>query len=382
MNMFYDQPDNQDISDDSVIENTLELTELINHNNNKQNLTNNKNTKHNTSSSNIKKLAPTKPYDFIPEYARNYLFYLINVQNKSEKTVYEYYLDLRTFFRFVVQTKNLTSEDNFDLVDASNCPVSVIEKLSLTELYTYLNFIREGRNNEARSRMRKTSSLKSFYNYLHKQAIISDNPTTYLEAPKTPSKLPVYLNVDESIKLLENIDGKNKERDFAIITLFLNCGLRLSELVGINLTNINGNTLRVIGKGNKERTLYLNQACIDALVDYLKVRDAESINDKDKNALFVSQQGKRISRRMVQTIVEKNIIQSGLDKTKYSTHKLRHTAATLMYQNGVDVRVLQELLGHSNLGTTQIYTHLANKQVEDAIERNPLNKKIKKKSNE
>lgn len=326
------------------------------------------------------KLVPTQKFDFIPAYARNYLHYLINVQNKSEKTVYEYYLDLRTFFRFIVQKKNITNEDNIDLVDASNCPESILEKLTLTELYEYLNYVREGRDNNVRARMRKTSSLKSFYKYLCKQAIISENPTTYLEAPKQPKDLPVHLTINDSIKLLESIDGPYKVRNYAIITLFLNCGLRLSELVGINLSNINGNTLRVVGKGNKERVLYLNQACIDALTDYLKIRP--EIDNKDRNALFISKKGKRISRRMVQTLVENYIKQSGLDPEIYSTHKLRHTAATLMYQNGVEVRVLQELLGHANLGTTQIYTHLADKQVEDAIERNPLNKKIKKKSNE
>lgn len=326
------------------------------------------------------KLIPTEKFDFIPQYARNYLHYLINVQNKSEKTVYEYYLDLRTFFRFISQKKNVTNEDNIDLVDASDCPINIIEKLTLAELYEYLNYVREGRDNNVRARMRKTSSLKSFYKYLCKQAIISENPTTYLEAPKQPKDLPIHLTINDSIKLLESIDGPYKVRNYAIITLFLNCGLRLSELVGINLSNINGNSLRVTGKGNKERILYLNQTCIDALTDYLKVRP--EIDNKDRNALFISKQGKRISRRMVQTLVEKHIKQSGLDSEIYSTHKLRHTAATLMYQNGVDVRVLQELLGHANLGTTQIYTHLADKQVEDAIQRNPLNnKKIRKKEN-
>ncbi len=324
-------------------------------------------------------LIQTTKFDFIPTYARNYLFYLINIKNLSEKTVYEYYLDLRTFFRYVVSVKNITKEDNFDEIDASNCPVSVIENLTLTEIYEYLGYIREARDNETRARMRKVSSLKSFYKYLCKQAVINENPTLYLEAPKVPKNLPVYLTLDESIQLLESIDGPYKERNFAIITLFLNCGLRLSELVGINLSSINGNMLRIRGKGNKERIVYLNQACVDAIVDYLKVRP-ENVQFKDKNALFISREGRRISRRMVQTLVEKYIKQSGLDPDVYSTHKLRHTAATLMYQNGVDVRVLQQILGHSNLGTTQIYTHIADKQLENALDSNPLNKtKIDKK---
>ena len=316
-------------------------------------------------------LIQKKKYDFIPEYARNYLFYLLNVRNLSDKTVYEYYLDLRTFFRFVFQYKNLTNEDNIDLIDASSCDIELIEHLSLNDLYTYLNFVREDRDNGVRSRMRKVSSLKSFYNYLCKNSIINTNPTLYLEAPKSPKRLPVNLSLEDSIKLLQSVDGQYKERNYAILTLFLNCGLRLSELVGINLSSINGNVLRIVGKGNKERIVYLNQACVDAVSAYLKVRP--DIESKDRNALFISREGRRISRRMVQTMVEHFIIKSGLDPDIYSTHKLRHTAATLMYQNGVDVRVLQEILGHENLGTTQIYTHISDKQVENALNSNPLN---------
>jgi site-specific recombinase XerD len=316
-------------------------------------------------------LIQTKKFDFIPEYARNYLFYLLNVRNLSEKTVYEYYLDLRTFFRYFVQLKSLTNEEDFELINASDCPTDIIENLTLNDLYAYLNYVREGRDNGVRARMRKISSLKSFYNYLCKNSIIDLNPTQYLEAPKNPKRLPVNLSYEDSVKLLNSIDGPYKERNFAIITLFLNCGLRLSELVGINLTSINGNVLRIVGKGNKERILHLNQSCVDAINEYLHVRP--DIQSKDRNALFISREGNRISRRMVQTLVENYIKKSGLDPEIYSTHKLRHTAATLMYQNGVDVRVLQEILGHENLGTTQIYTHISDKQVEHAIDSNPLN---------
>lgn len=316
-------------------------------------------------------LIKTKKFDFIPEYSRNYLFYLLNVRNLSEKTVYEYYLDLRTFFRFILVHKNATNEEDFDLIDASSCQVALIENLSLNDLYSYLNYVREDRDNGVRSRMRKVSSLKSFFNYLCKNSIIDTNPTLYLEAPKNPKRLPVNLSLEESIKLLESVDGQYKERNFAIITLFLNCGLRLSELVGINLSSINGNVLRIVGKGNKERIVYLNHSCVDAIAEYLKVRP--DIESKDRNALFISREGRRISRRMVQTMVEHFIVKSGLDPNVYSTHKLRHTAATLMYQNGVDVRVLQEILGHENLGTTQIYTHISDKQVENALNSNPLN---------
>ncbi|MBQ6172666.1 MAG: tyrosine recombinase XerC [Clostridia bacterium] len=331
---------------------------------------------HSSSNSNDIDLVQTKKFDFIPEYARNYLFYLLNVRNLSDKTVYEYYLDLRTFFRFVLCHKNVTNVDNFESINASDCQLSLIEDLSLNDLYSYLNYVREDRDNGVRSRMRKVSSLKSFYNYLCKNSVIDTNPTLYLEAPKNPKRLPVNLSLDESIKLLKSVEGQYKERNYAIITLFLNCGLRLSELVGINLSSINGNVLRIVGKGNKERIVYLNQACVDAITEYLKVRP--DINSKDRNALFISREGRRISRRMVQTMVEHFIIKSGLDPNIYSTHKLRHTAATLMYQNGVDVRILQEILGHENLGTTQIYTHISDKQVENALNSNPLNNISKK----
>lgn len=331
---------------------------------------------HSSSNSNDIDLVQTKKFDFIPEYARNYLFYLLNVRNLSDKTVYEYYLDLRTFFRFVLCHKNVTNVDNFESINASDCQLSLIEALSLNDLYSYLNYVREDRDNGVRSRMRKVSSLKSFYNYLCKNSVIDTNPTLYLEAPKNPKRLPVNLSLDESIKLLKSVEGQYKERNYAIITLFLNCGLRLSELVGINLSSINGNVLRIVGKGNKERIVYLNQACVDAITEYLKVRP--DINSKDRNALFISREGRRISRRMVQTMVEHFIIKSGLDPNIYSTHKLRHTAATLMYQNGVDVRILQEILGHENLGTTQIYTHISDKQVENALNSNPLNNISKK----
>ena len=362
-------------SNNSYIDNSSSSSDLIrSSDSNDSSIVNSSNTNITNSGDNNSKLISSKKFDFIPAFARNYLFYLLNIKNLSEKTVYEYYLDLRTFFRYIVISKNITHEDNFDLIDASNCPVSVIENLSLTEIYEYLGYIREGRDNETRARMRKVSSLKSFYKYLCKQAIINENPTLYLESPKVPKNLPVYLTLDESVKLLNTIDGPYKERNFAIITLFLNCGLRLSELVGINLSSINGNSLRVRGKGNIERIVYLNQSCVDAIVEYLKVRPDTTLL-KDQNALFISREGRRISRRMVQTLVEKYIKLSGLDPDVYSTHKLRHTAATLMYQNGVDVRVLQQILGHANLGTTQIYTHISDKQLENALDSNPLNNK-------
>jgi len=317
-------------------------------------------------------------YGDIPSFARDYLFYLKNVRNLSLRTVDAYYTDLRGFFRFLVSYKDLSNLP-IDEINSCGLNIDIIKNLTLSDIYIYLNYTNDERQNNATTRSRKISTLKGFFKYLNKNAIVENNPTEYLEAPKLKKRLPVYLNVDESVGLLENIDGKNQVRDFAIITIFLNCGLRLSELVGMNLNDISGNVLRVIGKGNKERMIHLNQSCVDALVDYLKIRPNNLTDPDAKNAVFISRNGKRISRRMVEILVDKHLQKSGLDKSTYSPHKLRHTAATLMHQEGVDIRVLQEILGHANLGTTQIYTHLAGKEITDALNSNPLNKKIKKK---
>lgn len=319
-------------------------------------------------------------FSCIPAYAVRYLQYIQNIKSLSPRTVDQYYLDLRLFFRYLAVNK-FNVVEAFDTIDASFIEASFIENLKLDDFYAYFSFTMDNRSNATKARQRKVSSLRSFYKYLCRQAVINNNPTLYLEAPKSKNTLPVYLSLEDSVSLLDSIDGKNKERNFAMITLFLNCGLRLSELVGLNLTSIGPNgTLRVIGKGNKERVLYLNESCISALQAYVNVRGTLQIKHGQENALFISRNGNRISNRMVQTVVEKFLLKSGLDTTVYSTHKLRHTAATLMYQNGVDVRVLQEVLGHSNLGTTQIYTHLGQSQVEDAIRENPINAaEIKKK---
>lgn len=311
-------------------------------------------------------------YEYIPDYAAEFIYYCRSIKNMSEKTAEEYYLDLRIFFRFL-KTRD-SSDVPFDEVDASDYPISELKKITLSDLYVFLNFVNEERGNHVRARNRKISSLRSFFKFLCKQGLINDNPTTYLESPKNPKSLPIYLSVDECRALLNSIDGKNKERNYAIITLFLNCGLRLSELVGINIRDITGNVLRVTGKGNKQRDVYLNEACTAALAEYLEIRQTKYNPPPSLTALFVTSRKTRISNRMVQTLVSTYLEKANLNSQKYSTHKLRHTAATLMHQNGVDVRVLQEVLGHANLGTTQIYTHLESSELKDAMEHNPLSK--------
>ncbi len=247
----------------------------------------------------------------------------------------------------------------------------ILQLITLTDLYAFLSFVANQRENKNHARARKVACLKSFFKYLVKMKIIKDNPTSELEAPKINSRHPVYLTLDESKQLLSSVDGENKERDYAIITLFLNCGMRLSELVGIDINKINEDTLKVIGKGNKERTVYLNNACISAIENYVKVRPKDNV--KDPNALFLSERRQRISKRTVQYLVKKYIGISELDSEKYSTHKLRHTAATLMYKYGkVDIRALQQILGHENISTTQIYTHIDDDSLRKAVKSNPL----------
>lgn len=321
-------------------------------------------------------------YHDIPSYARRFLVHMSTISGKSDKTVHEYYYDLRTFFRFLMCYFNKASFDDFDNLDCSDYSLSDLKKLITDDLYEYLMFVRNSRDNSPNALARKISCLKSFYNYMTVKAhLLDNNIAKELESPKLPKKLPRYLTLDESVRLLNAVDGEFAVRDYAIITLFLNCGMRLSELVGINMHDIQENSIFIRGKGNKERKVYLNDACISAIKDYLEVRPRDGVIDRD--ALFLSKRKIRISNNMVYKMVKKNMERAGLDPEKYSPHKLRHTAATLMYVHGdVDVRALQEILGHEQLSTTQIYTHVDEKQLHDAVNRNPLASAKKQKSNE
>lgn len=312
-------------------------------------------------------------FDGIPDYAKDYLYYIRNIRMLSARTVNGYYIDLRLFFKFIADYKHLTTQTDFNKIDGSVVSLDTIRSLNLSDIYLFLNYVTEERANAAKCRSRKISSIRGFFKYLEKQALIDKNPTETLEVPKIKTSLPVYLSVEECQKLLSSIDGNNKERDLCIVTFFLHCGLRLSELVNVNLNDITDKRLRVTGKGNKQRELYLNGTCMAALNDYLAHRSKIVPKAGHENALFISRNRTRISNRMVQTLISGFLSKAGLDTDKYSTHKLRHTAATLMFQNGVDVRVLQDVLGHENLGTTQIYTHVKDKQIENAIASNPLN---------
>ena len=313
--------------------------------------------------------------DDAPYFLKDFVMYMETIKGKSSKTVDEYFLDLRTFLRYMKVLKDQASIENFDEISIADVSIEFIREITLHDMYEYLSYTLRERLNNANSRARKVSSLKSFYKYLlNKAKLITFNPAAELDSPKKPKSLPKYLSLDESKQLLQNVDGPHKLRDYAMITLFLNCGLRLSELVGINLRDIREDKLTVFGKGAKERTVYLNHACLKALDNYIQnERPKEGIKSPHKDALFLSRLNQRISVKTIQYVVKKHLEAAGLDTKKYSVHKLRHTAATLLYRHGhVDVRVLQEMLGHSDLSTTQIYTHLDDEQLRSASEQNPL----------
>ena len=325
-----------------------------------------------------------------PPVLRDFLAYHETIQGHSSKTVDEYFLDLRTFLRYMKIEKGLVPRSTpLDEISIDDVNVNLIRSVTLADVYSYLSFLSRDRAKnhnapqagcglEASTRARKVASIRSFYKYLvNKAKVMTENPIQELDAPRQRQTLPRFLTLDECIQLLDSIDGANAERDFCIITLFLNCGLRISELVGLNVSDIHANTIRVLGKGNKERILYLNDSCVDALEDYFVVRNAMTLVEPE--ALFVSNQRKRISKSAVHLLVKNALAAAGLDPTLYSAHKLRHTAATLMLQSGVDVRTLQEVLGHDHLNTTQIYTHVNSEDLADAAQMNPLAKKKKRK---
>lgn len=311
-----------------------------------------------------------------PQLLRDFLSYNETIKGKSSLSIEEYYHDLVTFFKFLKIIRGKISKDvEFSDIDISDIDVEILKTVTLQDIHSFLVYCKTERSNNAATRARKASTIRIFFKYLHSHlGVIDSNPALLLDTPQIKKSLPRHLSLDESIKLLSCVDGPNKERDYCILTFFLNCGMRLSELCGINLTDIGADgSLRLLGKGNKERIVYLNKACVDALNKYLAVRPREDIPPSHANALFISRNKRRLSNKTVQHLVTTYLEKAGLSGMGFSTHKLRHTAATLMYQEGgVDVRVLKEILGHANLGTTQIYTHVANKQIENAINSNPL----------
>ena len=318
-----------------------------------------------------------------PPVLRDFLSYHETIKGHSRATVDEYFLDMRNFFRYLKIERGLVPHSTeLDDISIQDVDLKLIASVTLNDVYDYMAFlsrdkVKNERSHEpeyglmASSRARKIATIRSFYKYLTvKTKQLDVNPVEGLDTPKTTKSLPRYLTLDESRRLLDAVDGVNRERDYCIICLFLNCGLRISEIVGLNIGDVRGDSLRVLGKGNKERIVYLNDACQAAIEAYKPVRS--QMVGSSVSALFVSNRRQRMGREAVHAMVKKTLLKAGLDPDKYSSHKLRHTAATLMLQNGVDVRTLQEVLGHEHLNTTQIYTHVDNSELRVAAQANPL----------
>ena len=326
-----------------------------------------------------------KRYSDCPQILREFLIYHENIMGQSQLTISEYYLDLRMFLRFVKLMRNdMPITTSLETIDIRNINIEFIRTIDTTDIFDFLSYLANDRavnpdsacpdyGISAASRARKLSSIKSFYKYLTvRTKQLQDNPVADLEYPKLRKSLPKYLTIDQSAALLQAVSGPNEKRDYAILMLFLNCGIRRSELVGLNLSDVYEDRIRVVGKGNKERFVYFGTACRKAIDAYLVERNQRELTDN--RALFGSRDNNRISVTAVHRLVKKALLQAGLDSTQFSAHKLRHTAATMMLSGGVDVKTVQEVLGHENLNTTQIYTHIENTELKIAAEANPLSK--------
>ncbi len=314
-------------------------------------------------------------YQDCPAIIREFLFYAETIKNQSPRTINGYFIDLRTFFRFLLLKRGLVPSDTvFHEIQITDVTLELISTVSTMDIYEYLHYVMHNLGNNPATRARKLSCLKSYFSYLTtKTNKLSENPTQNIELPSTKKSLPKYLTLNESFELLRNVEGTFASRDYCIITLFLNCGMRLSELVGINLTDIREETIRIVGKGNKERMVFLNQACLAAIDAYLVDRNSREYKNKDSDALFLNKDGGRLKARRVQQIIDQNLQRAGLSGRGYSPHKLRHTAATLMYQHGeADMLALKEILGHEHVTTTEIYTHIADSQLKKAMDSSPL----------
>ena len=326
-----------------------------------------------------------KKYSDAPQILREFLIYHENIKGQSPLTIQEYYLDLRMFLRFIRLMRNdMPMTTDLDSIPIRDVDLTFIRDIDTSDVFDFLSYLSNDRavNPESAapdygispaSRARKLSAIKSFYKYLTvRTKQLQENPVADLEYPKLRKSLPKYLTMEQAAALLRSVSGPNEKRDYAILMLFLNCGIRRSELVGLNLSDVYEDRIRVVGKGNKERIVYFGSACRKAIDAYLEERNKKVLTDN--RALFGSRDNNRISVSAVHRLVKKALLQAGLDSTQFSAHKLRHTAATMMLSGGVDVKTVQEVLGHENLNTTQIYTHIESTELKLAAEANPLSK--------
>ena len=330
-------------------------------------------------------------FQTFPRFLRDYANYLTVIEGKSEKTVCEYLLDLRTFFRYMIMVEDdlILSIDELEKISIKHLSLNDVNRVDTSLIVNFLAYARNDRNNSSSTRNRKLSAIKSFFRHVHnKKHLIDRNPAAEIDGIQASKTLSKYLSVEEAVSLLEavnaDVESKTRQRDYSIIALFLNTGMRLSELVGLNIESFDPEVsyVKVLGKGSKERIIYLNNAARDAVISYLRVRLDPRYIRTSSHAFFLSARQQRISPKTVQYIVNKYLNLAGLSGRGYSVHKLRHTAATLMYQSGkVDIRVLKDILGHEQLNTTQIYTHLVNRNMADAMDNNPLSDVILKTKN-
>ncbi|PQD94568.1 recombinase XerC [Pradoshia eiseniae] len=310
-----------------------------------------------------------------PKLLRDFLIYLTTIKGKSMRTRKEYEYDLTLFFRFLKITYEGLEIEKINEVSIHDLSIETIRDISLEDMYLFIEYCETVRHNNASARARKVATLKSFFKYLKgKRRLITDNPAEELESPKLSKKNPIYMNLEEAQLFLAGIERNHHYyRNYCMMMFFLNLGLRVSELCSLTMKSIQGNALLISGKGDKERTVYLNKACRDTLADYMKHERIKLQGPIDADYLFLSQKGTKLSRQQVARIVKKINEQSGLKKDKLTPHKLRHTSATIMYKSGADIRSLQQILGHSNISTTQIYTHIEDKEIEKVINNNPFN---------
>ena len=324
-------------------------------------------------------------YHDCPQILKEFLIYHENIKGQSPLTIHEYYLDLRMFLRFVKLMRNdMPISTKLGDINIRNIDIDFVREIDTSDVFDFLSYLSNERaiNPESAApdyglspsaRARKLSAIKSFYKYLTvRTKQLQENPVADLEYPKLRKSLPKYLTLEQSAALLKAVSGQNEKRDYAILMLFFNCGIRRSELVGLNLTDVYEDRIRVVGKGNKERFVYFGSSCRKAIDAYLVERNEKILTDN--RALFGSRNGNRISTDAVHRLVKKALLQAGLDSTQFSAHKLRHTAATMMLSGGVDIKTVQEVLGHENLNTTQIYTHIESTELKLAAEANPLSK--------
>lgn len=326
-----------------------------------------------------------KRYSDCPQVLREFLIYHENIKGQSPLTISEYYLDLRMFLRFIkLMRADMPVTTSLDCINIKDIDIAFIQAIETSDIFDFLSYLANDRplnpdtsisdcGISPSSRARKLSAIKSFYKYLTvRTKQLEENPVADLEYPKLRKSLPKYLTLEQSAALLQAVSGQNEKRDYAILMLFLNCGIRRSELVNLNISDVYEDRIRVVGKGNKERFVYFGSSCRKAIDTYLDERNRKTLTDN--RALFGSRNGNRISVEAVHRLVKKALLQAGLDSTQFSAHKLRHTAATMMLSGGVDVKTVQEVLGHENLNTTQIYTHIENAELKIAAEANPLSK--------